>query len=174
MTDSPVAAANARTMWKREIPPIAEISSRVNSPARWLSIYQSAFWAGFMDHGLHSKRTHHHRFARASFDSPCSRSPLRNRNRTHVIFHSTENSSEAVVGNVPQSCLLRSHPLQGRELGVVRADHERRKEQLSFRPSPLVGEGGENERSEFEPGGVLEQVDEDPSPALTSFTLSHN
>src|SRR5260370_2568189 len=77
MTDSPVAAANARTMWKREIPPIAEISSRVNSSARWLSIYQSAFWAGFMDHSLHSKPAHYDLLPRASFDSPCSRRALR-------------------------------------------------------------------------------------------------
>src|ERR1700682_3272485 len=101
MTDSPVAVANARTMWKREIPPTPAISSRVNSSARWLSIYQSAFWAGFMDHGLHSKRPHHDRFARAAFDSPCSRSLLRNRNRTHVFFRCTENSSKAVAGNNP-------------------------------------------------------------------------
>src|ERR1700694_13091 len=72
MTDSPVAAANARTMCQREIPPIVAISSRVNSLARWLSINQSAFWAGFMDDGLHSKRAHHDRFAPASFDRSCS------------------------------------------------------------------------------------------------------
>src|SRR4030081_3191409 len=73
MTDSPVAAANARTMWKREIPPIAEMPSRVNSSARWLSINQSAFWAGFMDNGLRPKHPHHDRFAGAPFDSPCAR-----------------------------------------------------------------------------------------------------
>src|SRR6202789_45810 len=72
MTDNPVAAANARTMWKRETPPIAAISSRVNGSARWPSINQSAFWAGFMDHSLRSKQAHHDRFASASFDSPCS------------------------------------------------------------------------------------------------------
>src|SRR5664280_156765 len=72
MTDSPVAAANARTMWKREITPIAAIPSRVNSSARWLSINQSAFWAGYMDSSLDSKRRHHDRFARVSFDTPCS------------------------------------------------------------------------------------------------------
>src|SRR5664279_1804866 len=73
MTDNPVAAANDRTMWKRETPPIAAISARVNAQARWLSTNQSAFWAGFMDHSLHSKQAHHDRFASTSFDSPCSR-----------------------------------------------------------------------------------------------------
>src|SRR5882757_10737587 len=82
MTDNPVAAANARTMWKRETPPIAAISSRVNASPRWLSINQSAFWAGFMDDSLRSKLEHHDRFARASFDSPCFHSSLGNRNRT--------------------------------------------------------------------------------------------
>src|ERR1700731_2164217 len=72
MTDNPVAAANDLTMWKRETPPIAATSSRVNGSARWLSINQSAFWAGFMDHSLHPKQAHHERFASASFDSPCS------------------------------------------------------------------------------------------------------
>src|SRR5258708_891712 len=73
MTDSPVAAANARTMWKREIPATPAISSRVSWSARWLSMNQSAFWAGFMDHGLHSKPAHYDRLPRAAFDSPCSR-----------------------------------------------------------------------------------------------------
>src|ERR1700694_3416358 len=121
MTDSPVAAANARTMWKREIPPTPAISSRVNSSARWLSIYQSAFWAGFMDHGLHSKRPHHDRFAHASFDSPCSRSLLRNRNRTHIFFRCTENSSEAVAGNITPS----------------RQDHRRHVSGRRFRKRPF-------------------------------------
>src|ERR1700757_2801989 len=48
MTEKPVAAANARTMWKRETPATPAISSSVNSLAKWLSIYQSAFWAGFI------------------------------------------------------------------------------------------------------------------------------
>src|SRR6266576_2442782 len=73
MTDSPVAAANARTMWKREIPAAPAISSRVSWSARWLSINQSAFWAGFMDHGLHPKPAHYDRLPGAAFDSPCSR-----------------------------------------------------------------------------------------------------
>src|SRR5947199_6004084 len=89
MTDSPVAAANARTMWKREIPATPAISSRVSSSARWLSINQSAFWAGFMDHGLHSKPAHYDRLPRAPFDSPCSRSPFREtgtgRMRPHLL-----------------------------------------------------------------------------------------
>src|SRR6059058_2343090 len=72
MTENPVAAANARTMWKRETPPIAAISSSVNVPARWLSIYQSAFWAGFIGHCFRSKRSHHDRLPRASFDRRCS------------------------------------------------------------------------------------------------------
>src|SRR6266851_514208 len=76
MTDSPVAAPNARTMWKREIPPTPAISSRVNASARWLSINQSAFWAGFMDDGLCSKLAHHDELERASLDSPCSHSLL--------------------------------------------------------------------------------------------------
>src|ERR1700726_487479 len=84
MTDNPVAAANARTMWKREIPATPAISSRVKASARWLSMNQSAFWAGFMDDGLHSKRAHHGRFALASFDRSCSHWRLsRNWNRTH-------------------------------------------------------------------------------------------
>ena len=42
----------------------AAISSSVNAPARWLSINQSAFWAGFIDGSFPSKRPHHDRFAR--------------------------------------------------------------------------------------------------------------
>src|SRR5260221_12271277 len=64
-------------MWKREIPATPAISSRVSASARWLSINQSAFWAGFMDHSLHSKPAHYDRLPRASFDSPCSRRALR-------------------------------------------------------------------------------------------------
>ena len=59
-------------MWKREIRRRRRRSRRASgSSARWLSIYQSAFWAGFMDFGSRSKRSHHARFADASFDSPC-------------------------------------------------------------------------------------------------------
>src|SRR6478735_1339750 len=67
MTENPVAAANARTMWKRETPPIAAISSSVNAPARWLSIYQSAFWAGFITSSFRSKPSHHDRQHHALF-----------------------------------------------------------------------------------------------------------
>jgi hypothetical protein len=77
MTGNPVADANARTMWKRETPPIAAISSSVSGPARWLSMYQSAFWAGFMADSFPSKRRHLERLRRASFDSPCSLHPWR-------------------------------------------------------------------------------------------------
>jgi hypothetical protein len=63
-------------MWKREIPAMDETSSRVNASARWVSINQSAFWAGFMDDDPHSKRPDYDLFARASFDSPCSCSKL--------------------------------------------------------------------------------------------------
>ncbi|MGY4434435.1 hypothetical protein ACVWWO_006912 [Bradyrhizobium sp. F1.13.1] len=48
ITGRPVAAANARTMWNRDTPDIAAISSSVIGSARWLSTYQSARWAGFM------------------------------------------------------------------------------------------------------------------------------
>jgi hypothetical protein len=72
MTDNPVAAANDRTMWKRETPPIAATSSSVSGSARWLSINQSAFWAGFINDGLRSKHAHGDRFARPAFDSPCA------------------------------------------------------------------------------------------------------
>src|SRR5712692_9833392 len=100
MTDSPVAAPNARTMWKREIPPTPAISSRVNASARWLSINQSAFWAGFMDDSLHSKLEHHDRFARASFDSPCSHSSFGAGTGRDDFCRSAENTSEGVAGNV--------------------------------------------------------------------------
>src|SRR5258708_6175018 len=53
------------------MPAIAATSSRVNASARWLSINQSAFWAGFMDGSPHSKRPYYEGFAQASFDSPC-------------------------------------------------------------------------------------------------------
>src|ERR1700730_5863556 len=99
MTDSPVAAANARTMWKREIPPTPAISSRVSSPARWLSINQSAFWAGFMDQSLHSKRRHHAGFARASFDSPCCRPRLCETGTGGGLFRSAKHSSRAIACN---------------------------------------------------------------------------
>src|SRR5258708_22088903 len=52
-----------------------------------------------------SKRRHFYRVARASFDSPCSRERLHgsgNRaEETIGAFRSTENSSEAVAGNIP-------------------------------------------------------------------------
>src|SRR5664279_1147172 len=98
MTDSPVAAPNARTMWKREIPPTPAISSSVSGLARWLSINQSAFWAGFMHLGLHSKRRHCDPSARAAFDSPCS---LRTATpEPGCFFRCAENSSEAIAGNL--------------------------------------------------------------------------
>ena len=50
----------------------AETSSSVNGPARWLSMYQSAFWAGFIGDGFLSKRPHHERLPRAAFDRRCS------------------------------------------------------------------------------------------------------
>src|SRR6266702_589614 len=76
MTDSPVAAPNARTMWKREIPPTPAISSRVNASARSFSINQSAFWAGFMDDSLCSTLAHDDEVERAPLDNPCSHSLL--------------------------------------------------------------------------------------------------
>src|SRR3982074_3461376 len=78
-------------MWKREIPATPEISSRVNASARWLSINQSAFWAGFMDDSLCSKPLHYDRLADGSFDSPCSvrRKELRGLNLFLVIARST-------------------------------------------------------------------------------------
>src|ERR1700687_85685 len=100
MTDNPVAAANARTMWKRETPPIAAISSRVNASPRWLSINQSAFWAGFMDDSLRSKLEHHDRFARASFDSPCARSSFGSGTGRDDFCRSAENTNEGVAGKV--------------------------------------------------------------------------
>src|ERR1700730_11088760 len=102
MTGNPVAAANARTIWKRETPPTPAISSSVNGCARWLSIYQSAFWAGFMDNGPHSKRPHHARLPRASFDSPCSH-PLASPNRSP--FRQAELGSLVTCS---QSCILQS------------------------------------------------------------------
>src|SRR5580704_7827415 len=39
-------------MWKREMPAMAEISSSVSGLARWLSMYQRAFCAAFMDQGF--------------------------------------------------------------------------------------------------------------------------
>src|SRR6266566_529309 len=98
MTDSPVAAANARTMWKREIPATPAISSRERLPARWLSINQSAFWAGFMDLSLRSKPLHYDRFASASLDSPCS---LFETGTGRVgFFRCAENGCEGVAGNI--------------------------------------------------------------------------
>src|SRR5258708_13233919 len=51
-----------------------------------------------------SKRRHFYRVARASFDSPCSRQRLHgtgNRAQETIgAFRSTENSSEAVAGNI--------------------------------------------------------------------------
>src|SRR5216683_63218 len=102
MTGNPVAAANARTMWKRETPPTPAISSSVNGCARWLSIYQSAFWAGFMDHGLHSKRPHHARLRRASFDSPCSHP------RALGNAVSSAERKLATLVTCSQSCILQS------------------------------------------------------------------
>jgi hypothetical protein len=57
-------------MWKRETPPIAGDLVERQRSARWLSMYQSAFWAGFMAQ-LPAKRRHLAACA-ARFDSPCS------------------------------------------------------------------------------------------------------
>src|ERR1700730_2823953 len=113
MTDSPVAAANARTMWKREIPATPAISSRVNSSARWLSINQSAFWAGFMDDGLHWKRTQYERFARASFDSPCSHAPFRKLEPDAMVASALRKiATKASLATSVQSCILRAHSIR--------------------------------------------------------------
>src|SRR6266542_2812492 len=72
MTENPVAAANARTRWKRETPATPATSSSVSGPARWLSMYQSAFWAGFMTDSFPTKRSDYDRLRRVSFDNPCS------------------------------------------------------------------------------------------------------
>jgi hypothetical protein len=43
-------------------------------------------------------------------------------------------------------------------------------ESVLFLPSPLVGEGGESERSEFEPGeGSWQNEELNPSPAFASL-----
>src|SRR3984893_3530390 len=113
MTDNPVAAANARTMWKRETPPIAAISSRVNASARWLSINQSAFWAGFMDDSLHSKLEHHDRFARASFDSPCSHFVVWKLEPDAMISAAPRKiPAKASLATSIQSCILRPHSIR--------------------------------------------------------------
>src|SRR5258708_7754784 len=116
MTDSTVAAANARTMWKRETPPTPAISSRVNSSARWLSINQSAFWAGFMGHGLHSKRPHHNRFARASFDSPCSHRRLHGTGTAHKRLTPSSAprkiAAKPSLATPPRSCILNWHSVR--------------------------------------------------------------
>src|ERR1700729_4369174 len=116
MTDSPVAAANARTMWKRETPPIAATSSRVNSSARWLSINQSAFWAGFMDNGFRSKPAQYDQFAHAPFDSPCARSHFEDWNlvgdRTHPSSALRKIPTKASLASQYQSCILRPHSIR--------------------------------------------------------------
>src|ERR1700730_17127241 len=113
MTDNPVAAANARTMWKRETPPTAAISSRVNASARWLSINQSAFWAGFMDDSLHSKLEHHDRFARASFDSPCSHFVVWKLEPDAMISAAPRKiPAKASLATSIQSCILRPHSIR--------------------------------------------------------------
>src|SRR3982074_3502670 len=85
-------------MWKRETPPIAAISSSVSAFARWLSIYQSALWAGFMDNNFRSKHPHHVRSARASFDRRCS--------GTNVPL-SGKMATQALLVTCSHSCILR-------------------------------------------------------------------
>src|SRR5712671_4276097 len=110
MTENPVAAANARTIWKREMPATPAISSRVNASARWLSINQSAFWAGFMDDGLHWKRAQYERFARAWFDNPCSCAPFRKLEPDAMV--STALRKIASLATSLQSCILRAHSIR--------------------------------------------------------------
>src|SRR5260370_3090796 len=99
MTENPVAAANARTMWKSEMPATPAISSRVSCWARWLSINQSARWAGFMGRPSFEARALWS-FAGAAFDSPCSASGRAKREPdANRFFRLAENSSEAVAGN---------------------------------------------------------------------------
>jgi len=49
MTENPVAAANARHQMEARDTGDAGDLVEAQGPARWLSTYQSAFWAGFMD-----------------------------------------------------------------------------------------------------------------------------
>jgi hypothetical protein len=91
-------------MWKREIPATPAIWSRVSSSARWLSINQSAFWAGFIDHGLHSKPAHYDRLPRAAFDNPCSRFAVsRNWNRTNGAAFSPSSWESAATASLATS-----------------------------------------------------------------------
>src|ERR1700722_637503 len=119
MTDNPVAAANARTIWKRETPPIAATSSRVSASARWLSINQSAFWAGFMNNGFRSKHAQCDRFARVSFDNPCAGEGFGEPDLASAtaIFRFAENTNQGITGKGSltsqfQSCILRPHSLR--------------------------------------------------------------
>src|SRR4051812_29168303 len=58
-------------MWKRETPAIEATSSRVSAVARWLSIYHSAFCAGFIGDGFRSKHRDYARLRLAWLDRGC-------------------------------------------------------------------------------------------------------
>ncbi len=76
------------------------ISSSVSGAARWLSMYQSAFWAGFMDVGFLSKCRHCARSRGAPLDRTCSPQPNKRSFRPAEIT--------AWLARRTQSCILAS------------------------------------------------------------------
>jgi len=52
-----------------------------------------------MDNGPHSKHRDYDRFARASFDSPCSHRLPKLELTLRALFRTTENTSAAIAGN---------------------------------------------------------------------------
>src|SRR6201999_4413756 len=97
-------------MWKRETPATFEISSSVSGSARWLSICQSAFCAGFIDHGLPLKRGDDARFAASAFDSPCAHRARTATGRS--LPHRGKNSSKVLLLTRFQSCILDAHSVR--------------------------------------------------------------
>src|ERR1700754_1828662 len=98
-------------MWKRETPATPAMSSSVNGPSRWLSIYQSAFWAGFMTNSFPAKRRQYGRFSPASFDRPCCHGSSGNRNlfRAHSLLYSQGDGRQ---GNDMKITDVRAHHIR--------------------------------------------------------------
>ena len=100
-------------MWKRETPATPRSRRGSTRSARWLSINQSAFWAGFMDDGFRSKPVHHDRFARAAFDSPCCRQRCETGTGARDASSALRKlAAKASLATASQSCILRLHSIR--------------------------------------------------------------
>src|SRR5215468_8813995 len=96
-------------MWKREMPAIAEISSSVSGVARWLSMYQSAFCAAFMDQGFPRSAIIMHAVLRPRLTVLALGAPELQRGPASAP---RKNGSKQVLPTKLQSCILNAYSVR--------------------------------------------------------------